>query len=395
MNSFFKLFWATIKMTVRNKQALFWMLAFPIIFLVIFGLFDMDKMATSKVMIIDGANTELSQGIVDGFKEIDFFDTEVSNDPNMIDESKLKVEENELDYVFVLPESIKDLSKDSEVSETAQANMTPLQILQMQELQKKALDEMEPIKLTVYYNEGNLTTNQIVLNTVEQITSKINTEIADSPEYFTLEQESVTNKKVRYIDFLMPGILAMSLMQSAIIGIAVYLTEAREKKILKRILATPVNRKSYIASQVVARLAISMVQAIIIIATARILYDVNIYGSYFDVFVVALLGTLVFLLIGFIISSFSKTVAAAEGLSQVISMPMLFLSGVFFSTDSLPVIVRDVVNYLPLTPMINALRDIITGGETLNATINNVWILLAWLAGLFILALISFRKTRE
>lgn len=383
----FKLFWANIKMIVRNKQALFWTLVFPLIFLVIFGLFDMDSFGSSKILVVDEANTETSQKIVSGFKEVENFKIETSTEASRLDEARSRLKKNELDFILVIPPSAKDLPTDfkPEISFNQQT-MQPTVVM------PKAPD---PVKLTVYYNEGNVANNQLVLNMLDQMTSEINAKSSNAPELFKLNKEPLTNKKVRYIDFLMPGILAMSLMQSAIMGIAFYLTEAREKKILKRILATPVDRKSFIVAQVLSRLAVSIAQAVIIITTAKLLYDVNIYGNLGYVAIWVTLGTLVFLMMGFIISSFSRTATAAETLAQIITMPMLFLSGVFFSTETLPALVKKVVDILPLSPIIDALRKIIIDGDTLASTTHQLWIVGGWLAVTFIVALLVFRVARD
>lgn len=383
----FKLFWANIKMIVRNKQALFWTLVFPIIFLVIFGLFDMDSFGSSKILVVDEANTQTSQKLVDGFKEVENFKIETSTESSRLDEARDRLKKNELDFILVIPPSAKNLPTEfkPEISFNQQTNQPVITM-------PKTTD---PVKLTVYYNEANVANNQLVLNMLDQMTSEINAKSSGAPELFKLNKEPLTNKKVRYIDFLMPGILAMSLMQSAIMGIAFYLTEAREKKILKRILATPVDRKSFIVAQVLSRLAVSMAQAVIIIATAKLLYDVNIYGNLGYVAIWVILGTLVFLMMGFIISSFSRTATAAETLAQIITMPMLFLSGVFFSTETLPTLVKKVVDILPLSPIIDALRKIIIDGDTLASTTHQLWIVGGWLMATFIVALLSFRVARE
>lgn len=387
MITFFKLFWANIKMTVRNRQALFWQLVFPLIFIVIFGLFNMDSFATSKILIIDRADTTVSHKIVDGMKEIDLFKAETSTDYNQLEDAKGKLKRSELDFILVIPETVKDIPE----SFTPKVTIDPKTMQPSVQMPDMPTD----VKMTVYYNEANVASNQFVLNMLDQVTTEINANASGAPKIFTLDKQALSNRQVRYIDFLVPGILAMSLMQSGIVGIAVYIAEAREKKILKRILATPIDRKTFIAAQVLSRLALSFVQAVIIILTAKILYDVNIYGAYWAVAVWALLGTLVFLNIGFIIAGFSKTASAAESLSQVISMPMMFLSGVFFSTDTLPKFVQKLVDILPLTPVIDALREIINNGEPFATTLPQLWIVLPWLAGTFIVALLVFRVARD
>jgi len=382
-----KLLWANIKMILRNKQALFWTLAFPLIFLVIFGLFNMDSFGSSKIFIIDKADNEISHKLVEGFNDADFFKVETTTDASKLSQEREKLKKTEIDFILIIPESVKNMP----TSFKPEVKFDPVTRQPIIEAPKTP----DPADLLVYYNEANVAKNQLVLNTLDQMTAQINAKSAGAPELFKLSKEPLTNRKIRYIDFLVPGILAMSLMQSAIIGIAVYLAEAREKKILKRILATPLDRKSFIVAQVISRLVVSFAQAVIIITTAKILYHVNIYGSLWAVALWAILGTLVFLNIGFIIASFSKNTSVAESLSQIITMPMLFLSGVFFSTDSLPKAVQYVVNYLPLSPVISALRKIMLDGETLAATTSQLWIVGGWLIATFIVALLVFRVARD
>jgi len=390
MKAFWLLFVATLKMTIRNKQALFWMLAFPMIFLVIFGLFNMDKMAVGRIIVLDRAQTETSEGIVKGFKEGEVFTVVEGIEANDTEGAKQKIIDGEADFAVIIPEKFKELAQNNGVAQ-AQA-----MVAQGANYRSPApIETPEPINLEVYYNEANVTVNPVVLNAMEQMATSVNMKAAQTPEIIKIDKKSVTNRRVRYIDFLIPGIVAMSLMQSAIIGIAVFLTEAREKKILKRILATPVNRRSYIAAQVMARLIIALLQAVIILGAARLIHGVEIYGSYWNLLLWALLGTAVFLMIGFIIASFSKTTSAAESLSQVVSMPMLFLSGVFFPTDSLPDWVQKIVDYLPLTPVITALRAVTLDGKALSETLSEFWIVGAWILATFIIALFSFRTARE
>ncbi|MGI6123339.1 MAG: ABC transporter permease [Acetivibrionales bacterium] len=390
MKAFWLLFVATLKMTIRNKQALFWMLAFPMIFLVIFGLFNMDKMAVGRIIVLDRAQTETSEGIVKGFKEGEVFTVVEGIEANDTEGAKQKIIDGEADFAVIIPEKFKELAQNNGVAQ-AQA-----MVAQGADYRSPApIETPEPINLEVYYNEANVTVNPVVLNAMEQMATSVNMKAAQTPEIIKIDKKSVTNRRVRYIDFLIPGIVAMSLMQSAIIGIAVFLTEAREKKILKRILATPVNRRSYITAQVMARLIIALLQAVIILGAARLIHGVEIYGSYWNLLLWALLGTAVFLMIGFIIASFSKTTSAAESLSQVVSMPMLFLSGVFFPTDSLPDWVQGIVDYLPLTPVITALRAVTLDGKALSETLSEFWIVGAWILATFIIALFSFRTARE
>lgn len=384
MNTFLKQVLANLKMNLRNKQALFWRLVFPLIFITIFGLFNLDSFASSKMVVIDRADNDISHKIVDAFKKIDFLKIENQSD---LDSAKAKLKQNEIDFVIVMPESIKNLNTNFAPTIT----FDPVTRQPKVEMPKAP----EPITMDVYYNESNVQANQLVLNVLNQITTQINAVAAGAPKLFELNSQALTNKKIRYIDFLMPGVIAMAIMQSAIMGMAVFLTEFREKKILKRVLATPVNRVSFVAAQVSAWLVVSALQTMVIISAGKLMYHINVYGRYGYIALWVLLGNLVFINIGFIIASFSKTASAAEGLAQVIAMPMMFLSGVFFSTETLPKLVRLAVEKLPLAPLINALRKIVLNGDALAATKTQFIVVGIWLVVTFIVAATRFRFIRD
>lgn len=384
MNTFYKQLTANLKMTYRNKQALFWRLFFPIIFITIFGLFNMDSFASSKMVVIDRADTEISHKIIEGFQKVDFITLEKQND---LDSAKDQLKNSKIDFIIIMPESIKNLNTEFKPIITFDPK-TKQPIIE-------APKTPDPITLDVFYNESNVSSNQLVLNVLTQITTQINATAGGAPKLFDMHTEALTNRKIRYIDFLVPGILAMSIMQSSIIGVAVYLTEFREKKILKRVFATPVSRASFVLAQVISWLFMSLVQSSFIIATGKLMYHINIYGNYWNILVWVLLCNIVFINIGFIIASFSKTTSAAEGLSQVVSMPMMFLSGVFFSTDSLPKLVKAIVDYLPLSPVIESLRAIILNAQSLSATSRQLEFVGSWIIVTFVIAVLRFRLVRE
>lgn len=384
MNTFLLLLWADIKQQFRNKQAMFWRFVFPIIFIIVFGLFNLDSFATSKMVVVDYAKTDISQKIIDGFSKVDFIKIDKQDN---LDEAKNKLKKSDIDFIIVMPEKIKDIKTDVKPT----VSIDP--ITRQPKIEMPTAPD--PITMDVYYNESNVAANQLVLNVLSQITTQINATAGGAPKLFDLHSQALTNKKIRYIDFLMPGVIAMSIMNAAVIGIAVYITEYREKKILKRVLATPLDRKTFIASQVVSKLLISFIEAIIVIAVAKLLYQVNIYGSYWLIAMWVVLESLVFLNLGFIIASFSKTSSAAESLSQIITLPLMFLSGVFFSTETLPKTVRTVVDNLPLSPIIESLRKVILNGDSISATSHQLYIVGAWIVGLFIVAILRFRLIRD
>ena len=157
---------------------------------------------------------------------------------------------------------------------------------------------------------------------------------------------------------------------------------------LKRLLVTPLLVRRYFASEVLAHLVLAMVQAAIILATGVFVFGGNVYGNIFWIFLIAALATVIFLNIGFIISAWVNTPAAASGLGNVIALPMMFLSGTFFPTTSLPGFLPEAVKLLPLTPMLDAMRQVSIDG----VAIWQVWPELGLLTGWVVLSSVAAVK---
>ncbi|MFA6272048.1 MAG: ABC transporter permease [Patescibacteria group bacterium] len=368
-----KLIWANIKMTFRDKQAVFWSLAFPLMFIVIFGLFDFTKMGSANYIIFDQANSELSQQFQKGLGEIEFL--KKIDPPENLDLAKEQLQAGDVDIIIVIPDSF--------------VSANPVSNQQIQGNPEVQSPPPTPSPIEVFYNESNITVNQLALGVVDKFVDQMNMGIANTPKIFTYTTESVQSKEIKYIDIIMPGILAMAIMMSAVIGISTGISQYRERKLLKRLSATPLKVRNFLIAEVSSYLFLNLIQISLIILVAQQVFDVNVYGNIFLIYGVCITGSLIFLNLGFAVAGYAKNTKTAESLSQVITMPMMFFSGVFFSPEALPAIVGKVVKFLPLTPMIEALRAISVNGETLK----DVWTQLAFMGGWIILSFLIAWKT--
>jgi len=372
-----KLVWANIKMTIRDKQAVFWSLIFPLMFIVIFGLFDFEKMGDAKYIIYDNADSEISRQFIDGFEKIDFLKKQEGG--ISLNEAKMELKDGNIDFIIIIPEDFKIIQLEFE---QAPGDIPPTTEMADVELPK-------PGAIKVYYDESNITANQVAFSVVDKFIDQMNLGVANAPILFTYETESVQVKDIGYIDVIMPGILGMAIMMSAIIGIATGITRYRERKLLKRLSATPLKVRDFLMAEVLNYLVLNIVQITLIILLAKFAFDVHVYGNYLIIYAVCIFGSLIFLNIGFAIAGYSKNTKTAESLSQVIAMPMMFLSGVFFPAEALPKVIGSIVEFLPLTPMIEALRKVSIGGEG----ITDIWIQLAFMAGWIVISFLLAWRT--
>ncbi|HYU57700.1 MAG TPA: ABC transporter permease [Actinomycetota bacterium] len=357
-----KLLGASIRMLYRDRQALFWALAFPVIFAVIFGLFDFNQAPEVGIAVVADRPSQVSRALVTGLREVESFEVEGRSS---LASARTALEDGDVDVALEVPAI-------------------------------PAVPETSTFAVRVLYNRSNFNVNQFALSAIERIVGGLNLRLAGvSSPPIAVRAEAVDAKSVDYYDFLLPGLVAMGVMNFSIIGIAVGITRFREQRILKRMLATPLRPAKFLAAQVLARLVLALAQAAVILAVGVFVFGGRVYGNVLWIFVLATVANLIFLNIGFTVAGRTGNVDAAQGLANFIALPMMFLSGVFFPTDTLPQAVQAVVKYLPLTPLIEALRKVSVDGLSIVDTGPQLVKLGAWVVASFALAAASFRFGRE
>lgn len=203
--------------------------------------------------------------------------------------------------------------------------------------------------------------------------------------------ELIHEAGARYIDFVVPGLLGMNLMGSAIWGLGFSIVEARQKKLLKRLVASPMPRWQYLASFLLSRLVLLVIEVVAFLGFARIAFGVPFRGSLAELAVLCVLTSLSFSALGLLIASRARTMEAASGLMNLVMLPMWILSGVFFSASRFPAVIQPFVRALPLTAANEALRANMLQGIGLSYLVAPTAILLAWLVIPFAVALRIFR----
>ena len=205
------------------------------------------------------------------------------------------------------------------------------------------------------------------------------------------ENELVHETGSRYIDFVVPGLLGMNLMGSAMWGLGFAIVEARQKKLLKRMVASPMPRWQYLASFLLSRLAMLVIEVVVFLGFARLAFGVPFRGSLWELGLLCVLTSLAFSALGLLVASRAKTMEAVIGLMNLVMLPMWILSGVFFSASRFPAVIQPLVRALPLTAAIDALRGNMLQGMGLGQMMAPMGILLAWLVVPFAVSLRIFR----
>lgn len=339
-----------LKIFLRDRQMIFWSLFFPIIFMTVFGFANNQEQDPITVGLANTANSQVAAD----------FSNELIEDPLFTitegDESALREQlvAGDLTMVLVLPPGFDAGGDNGEIRVLVDA-------AQVQQL-------------------------GMIMPILEQKLLAIERAFRNIEPMFSIALEDVQARSQRYLDFLLPGILSFTIMQLAIAGSGFNIVEYRRKGILKRLFVTPIQPRDFIAAIVVARTAIVLIQLIVLILFAVLILDVQIIGSFLAFFFVVILGTFIFLNIGFCLGSIAKTQQAIGAIGNIVIFPQIFLSGVFYPIESMPELIQPVAYILPLSFVSTGLRDIANEGATLLQIGPSLIGIAIWLVISFILA---------
>ncbi len=349
---------ASLKMMVRNKANIFWSLFFPLMLMLIFGLFNTSQ-ETISVAVINGKGVPAS----------------ISSFANDLSKQKgIKLTKNE-----TLSEADKSLK----------AGNTDL-IIDI-EKNTSATPEKPQYKVDFYINKSSqvysiaeLLETQIKYSFLEQTTKGYNL-----VQFNQITQSAI--KDYSYVSFLTPGIVALAIMQGIIFSVMMILITYREESVLRRIFLTTVTKFEFLTSLSLTRIIMALSQAAILIYVALLVYNVKIIGNTFLLAFVIILGALMFISLGLLISSLVNKIETASAVANVITLPMMFLSGLFFPLSALPKWLSDISQYFPLTYLINALRGVYISGDSFTKIINPMLGMLVWLVIFTIINIWAFK----
>lgn len=355
----------SIKMFFRDKTAIFFSLFLPLVIMSIFGVMNFDQMAKVRMGVVDEAKNQLSAPVVEGLKGVS--NLEVTEESLSVEKSAL--EKGERDIVIVLPESFGQ------------------NIGQLKAGEKPAPQEIQ----FLYNNNKQDGTVQIGTTITSQVLDRYTHAITQTPDLFVLKQEAISSKKLTYVDFLIPGIVSLGIMQMSIFGVASVFVNWRERGVLRRLLATPVRPWTILGSQVITRLIISLMQTATILVVGVVFFGIHIAGSIPLIMLLGLLGGITFLCLGFAISGVGNSTNTVMALANIVMMPQMFLAGVFFPREGLPEWLKTITAYLPLTYLADAMRKVIIDGSGMALIRYDVLGLVVWVVITFILATRLFK----
>ena len=352
---------ANLKMIVRDRQTLFWALAFPLLLMLTMGLMMRVTTPTAKVGVVDNARDSLSFRLVDELGGSESFEVSESADE---DAGRRQMAEGEIEFLLVIPAGLADAANNGAAVK---------------------LQLVDGAAGAASYNQPGVT------GEIGRVIDRENMRLAGVERRMALEVEATETKSTDFLDFLVPGMAVWGIMSYSVFGIATSLAMYRDRQVLRRMQATPLKVRTFFIGQVLASLMVALVQGALILAAGRLAFGVNVEGNLFYLLVIILLGNLVFLNIGFVIGSISKTPQAASGIGNAVVLPLAFFSGAFFPTGNLPQVVKSIVGYMPLAPVVDAVRGVTIEAGTLTDYSSELALIGAWVAITAALAVRLFR----
>ncbi len=333
-----------LKIFSRDRQAIVFSLIFPILMMLAFGFFNSGEEDPIIIGIVDNANSTLSRDFIASIDANPLFIVTQGTEQSL----RVQVISGNIGLALIVPEEFRgnpaniDLRLLIDTSQTAQMNA--------------------------------------VIPLLEQGLVDVERDLRGFEPLFDLAIEDVESRTQTYLDFLVPGLLAMALMQIAMGGSGFNLVEFRRKGILKRLFVTPIQPQNFITGLVLSRLLIVMIQLSLLLGISIFLLDITFIGNLFNLYIFIILGTTIFLSLGFCLGSLAKTQQAIMAMNMLLTWPQMLLSGIFYPIDAMPSVVQPLANLLPLSFVVNGLRGVAIEGANVISLMPNVIGILVWIA---------------
>jgi len=353
MHTLVQLTLANIRSFVRDRAALFWTLAFPLIFIVMFGsIFSGGGTPSRQLGWVDQDGSPRSAELRGLFAAVPRVELHDGSESDALESMR----KGDLRAVLVVPAGYG-------------ASVDAL-----------AARPGAPASLVVYTDptQGNAAAD--TFQVVNGVLGGVSLAVSGRGPAVVPQPRAIQTQDLGFVSYLVPSILGMALMQLGVFS-AVPLVADREKLILKRLNATPLKRWQLVGSNVLMRLLIAIAQTVIIVTVGATMFGVKIAGNLAAVGALVVLGSLAFIALGYVIASFAKTEDAANGMTSVVQFPLMFLSGTFFPIEQMPEALRAVARILPLTYLSDGLRQTMVGG----AALAPLWLCFAVLAAFLVI----------
>ena len=347
-----------VKRLFRDKVAIFFVFVFPLIFLLIFGsIFSGDNNVSFRLALFNNSDSEIAQSLQAEMEQSEFFniDEEVTNE----EQAREKMSRGQLDATVVLPEDFGHVSDGSAIPSG------DIQIL---------------------YDQSNETSGQTLASVLDSIMQEINAEFVQVEKPFRVTSESTATEGLSQFDYTFSGILGFTLLSLGIFGPTTVFPRLKQRGVMRRYKVTSLKIWQFFTGNVLSNAFIGLISLVLMFTAAVLMFDLNMRGSYINLSIIVILGTILMFGIGLAVGGWAKNENQAAPIAQLITLPMMFLSGVFFPVFLMPELLQNITRFIPLTPIIDSIRLVITENASLIDLGPELGIIIGWTIVVYFIA---------
>lgn len=346
----------------RDKVALFFTFVFPLIFLLVFGSLNRNNKGPSyDLAIINQSNSQFAKTFVEETKKSPV--VKYKSNVTTLDQAKQQMSQGRLDTILLLPTGFGQ--PNSQHIPTGRA--------------------------VVYYDPGNAQTGQSFAILLDGMLRKADEQLTQRQPLFGVEGKSTDTKGLQPFDFIFAGLIGFSILSLGFFGPTNSLPSMKKEGILRRLRTTPLRTSQFILANTLNYLIVGLVSVAVLFVAGMVVFKFHMQGDYVSFVVLAMMGIVMMFGFGLAIGGWAKNENQAAPLANILAFPMMFLSGTFFPRYLMPAWLEKASGFLPLTPLIDSFRHVLTEGQTLLKLGPELALIAAWTLLIYIIAFRVFR----
>lgn len=351
-----------IRRLFRDPMAMFFTFAFPLLFLFVFGgIFGKSNGVSFNVALLNNSNSRFAQDFVAKGEKDKLL--KIDKDTKTLDDAEEKMSRGELDAAIVLPKTFGEVGPNGYPTGQAQ----------------------------VLYNKNSEQAGTALTSVLSSIFEGINGQFVKTDKPFTVAAKTTGKQGLSQFDYVFSGLLGFALLGAGIFGPTTVFPKLKEKGVLRRYHTTTLRVWQYFLGNVLSNVAVGLMSIAVMFIVGLTVFNLNMRGSYLLLGGLIVLGAMTLFGIGLAVGGWAKNERQAAPLAQIISFPMMFLSGSFFPRFLMPEWLQGITGYLPLTPIIDAARLIITENRGFFDLLPQFGLITAWCVAIYVLAFRIFR----
>lgn len=382
-------FISSLKIFFRGRSSFFWVLAFPIILMLIFGAIFSGGNVQYELAVQNKDGSDISASFINAVNSTNAFKVHMVNASENAD---TYIKSNRISGMLIVPEGFGNgvqrnlalratqpstaVQVNPATTITTNASALNATSLSSQSSQAQSNNTNVTPAAVILKVDQSSTSAPVISGVLSSIANGFNSQLTGSTQIVGVENQQVLSSQFKYIDFFVPGIIGLTVLTTGVLGTVGTNTQYRNNGILRKLATTPLGKSEWIISKMLYQTVVILISASLIIVVAKLVYNVTAVPNVVTLLLL-FVGTICFTGIGMIIARFVKDEDAANAAASAVTFPMLFLAGTFIPLETMPDYLQTVAKFLPLTYLNYGLRDAMILGDTASALYNMMIVLIA------------------